>query len=328
MPSFDLLTIGAATQDVFLKSAHFEEIKDTYAPDGMDACFPLGSKIRVDDVTFATGGGATNAAITFARFKLKTACLARIGRDEAGQSILTQLQKEKIWTHAFQIDEKQKTAYSVILLSGTGHRSILTYRGASGAIQAVKIPWKTLRTKWLYITSLNGDLELLRRLFVFAEKTNARIAWNPGNAELTHGMKKLEPFLVRTSILLLNREEAAVLAELPPRHLEQILGHLGIYPQSALVVTDGQKGAYVRSEGKTLFAPALKAKRVNTTGAGDAFGSAFVASFIKSKDAKLALQAGTLNATSVICHMGAKAGILKKAPSAWELRKVKTVVIS
>ncbi len=325
---FDVLSIGAATQDVFLRSSKFEEVKDKRAPDGVDACFPMGSKIGVEDIFFSTGGGATNAAVTFSRFGLHAGCIARVGNDEPGRSVLEQLKKENVDVSFFQKDASRKTAYSVVLLSGTGHRSILTHRGAAAELSPTTIPWAKLQTDWLYLTALNGNLELLRKIFVYAEKNGVQIAWNPGNAELEWGLKKLEPFLVRTSVLLLNREEAATLAELPPRNITPILAHLGIYPQEALVITDGQKGAYTRSAGVTLFAPPLKAKRINTTGAGDAFGSAFVAMMIKKQPVKLALQAGMLNATSVITHMGAKSGILPKLPSSWDLRKVKTSVVS
>ena len=96
MPSFDIVTIGAATQDVFIKSKKFEELRDPHAPDGFDACVPLGSKIDVDDLFFSTGGGATNSAVTFARLGFKTACLSRLGQDMTGSTILAELKKEKI----------------------------------------------------------------------------------------------------------------------------------------------------------------------------------------------------------------------------------------
>ncbi len=323
MPAFDVVTIGSATQDVFLSSQHFEEVKNIYAPDGLDACIPLGSKVELDDIHFASGGGATNAAVTFARFGLKTGCMSRVGKDDAGYLIRKELEKEKITPVSLQEDSKFKTAYSVVIVAGSGHRAIVTYRGASAHLNPSRIPWKTLNTRWLYITYVSGNLELLRRLFVFAEKTKTLIAWNPGAAELHHGLKKLAPFLARTQVLILNREEAALLTELPPRHLDDILAHLSLYPRQALVVTDGERGAYVRAEHETLYAPALRAKRVNTTGAGDAFGSAFVAALIKKRTIKAALQTAMLNAISVVSHMGAKAGILHRTPSRFDLLGVK-----
>ena len=70
----DVLTVGAATRDVFIQSKRFKNIKNPLAADGLDVCFPLGAKIDLDSVIFETGGGATNAAVTFSRFGLRTAC--------------------------------------------------------------------------------------------------------------------------------------------------------------------------------------------------------------------------------------------------------------
>jgi sugar/nucleoside kinase (ribokinase family) len=157
-------------------------------------------------------------------------------------------------------------------------------------------------------------VKTLKSIFDHAKKMGARVAWNPGNAELELGRKKLLPFLKATDVLLVNREEAAMLAHVAPRFLEDAMKKLGELPRQALVITDGKNGAYVRTHGATLYSPALRGKRLNTTGAGDAFGSAFVGALAKGHYMDDALRAGLLNAHGVVTHMGAKAGILKKFP--------------
>lgn len=327
--TFDVLTIGSATQDVFVRSKALEEHADDDSPDGIAACFLMGSKMAIDELTFSTGGGATNAAVTFARRGLRVTCLSRIGTDSIADEILDDLKREKIDARFMQRDTKQKSAYSIILLSGTGHRAIFTHRGASQALDRRTFPWqhwtkKMARTriaKWIYLTSLGGDMTALKDVFAHAERTKTRIAWNPGNKELEKGMKSLKPFLAQCDILSLNREEAATLAGVDAKDTKAILRVLGDLPAVALLLTDGKRGAYVRSEGKTLFAPAIKGKRVNTTGAGDAFGSGFVASWMKRKDVRTAIADAMLNAHGVVTHMGAKAGILKGWPTAKDRRK-------
>jgi sugar/nucleoside kinase (ribokinase family) len=322
MPRFDVITIGSATQDVFVKSAGWKERPDGSAPDGIDACIPLGSKLGIDELVFATGGGATNAAVTFSRFGLKTACFSRVGNDETGDSIIRQLKSERIETNGIQRDTDRTTGYSIILVSGEGYRGILTHRGAASHLDAKQFPWhrsgkivnRPYKAKWIYLTSIGGDVKTLKSIFDHAKKMGARVAWNPGNAELELGRKKLLPFLKATDVLLVNREEAAMLAHVAPRFLEDAMKKLGELPRQALVITDGKNGAYVRTHGATLYSPALRGKRLNTTGAGDAFGSAFVGALAKGHYMDDALRAGLLNAHGVVTHMGAKAGILKKFP--------------
>ncbi len=313
-PAFDIVTLGSATRDVFIRSKAFERRNDPGAPDGFDACFPMGAKIPVDEIAFQTGGGATNAAVTFARFGLKTACVSRVGDDLGGREILTELKREKIDATGIQIDPKEHSAYSVILLAGSGNRAILVHRGAARRLDAKRIPWDKLRGGWLYLTSVAGDAKTLRAVFGHAKTSLMRVAWNPGNAELDLGFDRLLPWLMQTDVLILNRDEAAHLANLAPRDLQRILNKLGPIPRQCLVLTDGAHGAYAHLRGSTWHAPAIEGKALNTTGAGDAFGSAFVAALIKQGDAMSALKAATLNAHGVVTHMGAKAGILKAFP--------------
>jgi sugar/nucleoside kinase (ribokinase family) len=49
---------------------------------------------------------------------------------------------------------------------------------------------------------------------------------------------------------------------------------------------------------------------VDATGAGDAFGTGFTWAMLMSSALPIALQAGTINATSVLAKIGAQAGLL------------------
>lgn len=326
--TFDVLTIGAATQDVFVRSKSLEEHHDDDSPDGIAVCFMMGTKMPIDELTFSTGGGATNAAVTFARRGYRTACATRTGSDGVAHEILEDLKREKIDARFVQTDLKRKSAYSIILLSGSGHRAIFTHRGAAQSLDPRAFPWHASRfggrvASWIYLTSVGGDLRIVKDVFDHAARTGARVAWNPGNRELQKGLRILKPFVDQCDVLSLNREEAATLAGVNPKETKVILQAVGDRARIAFLMTDGKHGAYARHAGKTIFASPLPGRRVNTTGAGDAFGSGFVASWIKCEDARIALADATLNATGVITHMGAKAGILHGHPTARMRRKVR-----
>lgn len=319
----DIVTIGAATRDVFVRSRRFENVPSATAPDGLNACLPLGAKIPVDELVFETGGGATNAAVTFARFGLKTGTVTRVGNDMGGQEIRAQLKRERIDITGVETDKTERTAYSIILLAGTGHRAILTARGASHHLKKNALDLRRARPRWVYLTSVAGDAGVLATVFKQAKLLLSRVAWNPGNAEIELGLKRLLPFLMQTDVLILNLEEAAELADCAPRRLDCIFKILGPLPRTALVVTDGAHGAYAYARGIIWHAPPLKGKIINTTGAGDAFGGAFTALLVKNGDVETALRAATLNAFGVVSHMGAKAGILKAPPTRTQLARVR-----
>ena len=92
------------------------------------------------------------------------------------------------------------------------------------------------------------------------------------------------------------------------------------------VMTDGPNGAMV-SDGESIFSVGTyKEKRVaDRTGAGDAFGSGFVAGLMRhheragkiapefsEKAIEYAIKLASANATSVVESIGAEAGILKR----------------
>jgi sugar/nucleoside kinase (ribokinase family) len=320
--AYNVITFGAATRDIFVRAPALE-IQESSAPDHhVDACFPLGSKIDIQEMIFETGGGATNAAVTFGRLGWKAACVTSVGRDSVARDIAAALKQDDVSSAFFQEDRQQGTGASVIILSGSGERTILVHRGASAAIDARRIPWPKLKAKWFYCSSFGGDLALLRKVMAQAKKVGARVAWNPGNKELAHGFEMLEPYIRQADVFNLNKEEAADLAHLPPSNLAGIIAKLRDLPRRVLVVTDGKEGAYAADTTGTWRSGIIDVPRINVTGAGDSFGSGLVAGLLKKDDIRYALAVGTWNATGVVQQMGAKRGLLKRYPTAKQVAAV------
>lgn len=326
---FDVITIGSATRDVFIRSAALETHASAHSPTGVDACLPMGGKVAIDDLVFATGGGATNAAVTFRRLGgLRVGCVCRIGADDSGaRGVLEDLHRERVDARFVQRDRTLHTAYSMILLAGSGERTILVYRGASHTIAAREIAWNALQAKWFYVTSLGGDLTLMRRILAHARRTNARVAWNPGSGEIAHGWKRVSPLAAQCAVFNLNKEEAAQLTGFTPQDLPHMLRVLCSAPHAqsgVILITDGSNGAYACADGSAWHIASRNLKTVNTTGAGDAFGSAFVLGLtIENRKSAIenSLRLAMANAEGVITHMGAKAGILSRTPSRAALAK-------
>lgn len=318
----DIISIGSATKDVFFITKNFKLIKSNKFKTGVGECFSYGSKIELDNIYFDTGGGATNSAWTFASLGLKSSIVSKVGHDIYGMEIMNLLTEKKIHTVNIVDDKKHKTAYSTILLTKQGDRTILVYRGASANFTAKDFDWPKLKkTKWFYITSLAGNLPLLKKIFAFAKKNNIKIAWNPGGSELKLGLNKLSPLIKQAVIFNINKQEAENLTG--KKEIKSIYKVLNKITNAYQIVTDGSSGAYLSDDILIYFASAMNTKPVNTTGAGDAFGSGFTAGMILHNDWDYALRLGILNADGVIQKMGAKNGLLKKLPKRSEFRKVK-----
>ncbi|MBI4090285.1 MAG: carbohydrate kinase family protein [Candidatus Kerfeldbacteria bacterium] len=313
---YDVITVGSATRDVFMRSRHIKIIKDVTFSTGEAECFALGSKLDVDYILFDTGGGATNTAVGFARQGLRTAFVGRIGRaDVRGREVLRAIANEGVDTSLVVQDRNAMTAYSVILLTARGERTVLVFRGASAKFKPDELPRSRMRARWFYVTALGGNAAVVRAIFQQAARVKARVAWNPGAAELAWGYRRLLPFFKQSAVLLLNREEASSLLKVDYAHDRLVFEKLCFALPGLVVVTEGTKGAVVCDNERRYVAETHDIKVVDTTGAGDAFGCGFVGTYIQTDgDIRRALQFATANAESKLQHVGAKDGLLRRIP--------------
>ncbi|MFA6954019.1 MAG: carbohydrate kinase family protein [Patescibacteria group bacterium] len=304
---YDVITIGSAFQDLYLFSKNFRIIKDRQSPSGEDECFALGSKIEVETILREIGGGGTNTAATFARQGLKVACLAKIGDDAAGEEIIKTLKKYNIDSSLMITDKDQPTALGIFFLAKTGERTILVYRGASADFQAKQIPWLKLKSNWYYVSSLGGNLQVLEKIIAHAKRHGAKVALNPGKTELAKKTRLLLS-LRKAQVVLLNREEAEMFFGLSGQAL---LKKVSKVTQGWFVITDGEHGSWALSPKSAWKVQIRPVKAMDTTGAGDAFGSGFVAGLIKSpNDLSYALKLGSTNAAAEVKLIGAKNGLI------------------
>ncbi len=314
---YDVITIGSATRDVFMRSRQIRIMKDATFSTGEAECVALGSKIDIEEILFETGGGATNTAVGFRRQGLRTSFVGRIGKsDGRGREVLRELEHEGVDTSLVVRDPRYMTAYSVLLLTQRGERTALVYRGASAEFKRSEMPWARMTAPWLYVTAVGGNLPLIRDIFAFAARKKVKVAWNPGAAELAAGYRLLMPFMRRASMVLLNREEAVGLYSMDIKRGVDAFKKLCTEIPGMLVVTDGVNGAYACRGGEKYHAGIHRINVVDTTGAGDAFGCGFIGTYIRSHgDVVRSLQFATANAESVLRTIGAKTGLLNRFPA-------------
>ncbi|MBI4691985.1 MAG: carbohydrate kinase family protein [Candidatus Terrybacteria bacterium] len=313
---YDIVTIGSVTRDAFFKSRDFRVREQSESKTGKEMCLDLGAKIAIPEVIFTTGGGGTNTAVSFARQGLKTACIGRVGDDVSGNEVKKELKLEGI-DDFLQIDSVHKTAYSLILVTEEGERTILEFRGANDYLSEKEIDWGKLKmnkTGWLFLDSLAGNKELLTQAIKWAKENNLKIAYNPGKTEIGFG-KELQHYLNEIDIFIVNEDEAAFVAGIKYETVkeEEIFVELDRAVKGIVVMSKGPRGVVV-SDGKNCYSAGIPDSPViDRTGAGDAFGSGFVSGYIQSNgDISYAIQLGTANATSVVQYFGAKKGLLKK----------------
>lgn len=304
-----ILAIGKGTQDVFLRSDEFDPHKEG---EHMYTHLPLGLKMEVEDVTFETGGNATNVAVTFARQGLESGYLWGLGEDPASQAILHELDKEDVDTSHVIQDPEYQSGYSVIMIATNGERTILNHRGkAFGRTGRHNFDLRAIaKYDWVYPTSLgNGGLTLLRQIIDTAEKNGVKVMLNPAGPELAE-KDKLVGLLDGVDILCTNKEEMQLLVS--GNTCEELALHALHYVPVA-IVSDGPNGV-VATDGKTIVRAGMyeDVPVLDRTGAGDAFASGFLSQWSQGKSLRESVIFASANSTSVVTKIGAKAGILRR----------------
>lgn len=304
-----IITIGAAVQDVFLSNSdEFKPVSDQPANE-VFMKLEMGAKADVNNINFSTGGGATNAAVTFTRQGINAEFMGTIADDPAGQAVLADLDKEGVGTKYVSYTDRHHTGYSVLLLAPSGERTILTYRGASTHFNSKDFDVSKADADWLYLSSMAGDMTVLNKIFTTAKKQNIKIFFNPGKGELKQ-TDKLKGLLEDVDVLSVNREEAKLLVN--GDSLDELIRRL-MHLVPMAIISDGPNGV-IASDGKTIVRAGMyeDVKVIDRTGAGDAFGSGFLSYWAKGKSLKDSIVFASANSTSVVTKIGAKEGILQK----------------
>ena len=303
-----IVSLGSALQDILLLD------RDDLVPTkiGESAIFGrllLGAKLDIDRLEYAVGGGGVNSAITFARTGHEAVLISNISQDSAGAAILKTLAKEGIDSSFMQVVKNKTTGTSLILLDPKSReRTILTCRGASEKFDNFdENSLEKIQPDWLYVTTLRGDMDTLKRFFTKAKSLGAKIMFNPGRRELRHNAELLD-LLQFVDILNVNRSEATEIV--PGIGVRELLFALNSYVET-VIITDGPAGGVASNSSEAYhFGIYEEVKVKDVTGAGDAFGSGFLASLAGGKKFRQALVFAAANSTAVVGRLGANRGIL------------------
>jgi ribokinase len=320
---YDIIAIGSATADVFVKTRASDTEIVAHGRQHRDVCYPVGAKILVEDLTFDTGGGGTNSAVAFARLGLRTGWLGKLGTDDNSRRVLEQLHAEGV--DFLGTAAPGRTGYSVIIVGLEKDRTILAYKGINDQLRFSEVNLPRLKAKWLYCSAMLGEsFKTLERLAAYARKHGIKYAFNPSRYLAEQGMEKLHGIIGGCDALILNRDEASLLSGLRPEDIDGLLRALHEHAR-IVVITDGKAGAFATDGETRWFIQPHKIDVVETTGAGDAFASGFVAGLAKGRSIPDALKLGLVNAESVIRHIGAKNNLLTMAEARQAMRR-RTVV--
>lgn len=342
-----VLVIGGATLDTIIQYEQMETLVHQSARKQQSyLLLEEGSKIEVTEQNSFSGGGATNAAMSFKRQGFDVKLFCKIGQDLTGEVVLQELQDGGIDTSNVRYSAKVGTANSFVVPSLKGDRTVFAYRGANTTLTAQEMPYEVVPVvDFMYVTSLSrAAAKAMPEIVACAQQHQVPVAVNPGVSQLQLGGGFLHSALSGIDILILNFDEAKqfmasllqiddhlreALEQQTPRaemadklldsetvfqdmrfSLRQFFQEVMRLGPKTVVVTDGDQGVYVATPERLYYHRSIQIDNVvNTLGAGDAFGSSFVGALHQGQSIADAIRWGVVNSAAVIQHPDAKTGL-------------------
>lgn len=297
-----IIVIGSATKDIFIEAENLRN--------GRFLSFSFGEKTEVKKARFFSGGGGVNVATTFALQGLKTSLNSAVGNDLAGKEIIEELKKKGINASSLKIKNNKHTDLGIIFHSQQ-ERTIVLYHDASRSLSRKDIDFEGIKkADWLYIAPLWGaSSRLTEELVDFAHKNQIKTALNPSLDQLA--LKQIAKIISQVDVLILNSKEASFLTKTKPFQEKTVIYKIASLTKAVIIITKGKDGAICFDHNFFYQVPAQKVKVVDATGAGDSFGSGFIAGLIKTDNREKALVLAMSNAIANIKAVGANQGLLR-----------------
>jgi sugar/nucleoside kinase (ribokinase family) len=320
--SYEVICVGSVSQDIFFPTDEgiiMETPEDIVSKEKI--AFELGGKYRVSDRYEAVGGVAANVSHGLTRLGHQTGCYSKIGADATGEWIISEFKREKVTTDLLFVDVEVKTDLSaIIVLTQNGERTIFHNRDANEKLEIEDE--KFAEAAWVFVSALNGDWQKnLKKLLELKEKYNFALAFNPGQHNIKEDAELILQAVAQSDVLLLNKDETIELIlkmqkEISHERLDDEMFLLQALKNSGagiIGMTDGKRGAW-SFDGKEYWHCPIHTSNglVDSTGAGDAFGSGFFSAILESKSIADGLRYGIANSGSVIGSYGAISGLLTK----------------
>ncbi len=267
-----------------------------------------GEHVAIQSVGESPGGSAANTIAALGRLNAKTGFIGAVGKDTEGKKIIEDFRKFHVNTNGIAVLKEKRTGIIIGFVDETGERTLYPYPGANSFLEKKNLPISySKNAKFLHLSSFVDEKQFeLQKFLIEKIHSQVKISFSPGDLYSKKGLTKLLPIIKRSEIIFLNVSEVKTLTGKNYIQGAKILTDKGA---RIVVVTLGKKGCYIKTKDSSLFIPALKAKVVDTTGAGDSFAAGFLYGLLKGKSLSTCGKLGNFMASQCIRKFGARAGL-------------------
>lgn len=313
-----VLGIGNALVDIIIMLTSDTILNYFKLPKGSMQLVDAASAITIEKACnklnkiMASGGSAANTIHGLAHLGVSTAFMGTIGNDDMGNFFYNDLKNAGIIPLLSKINTE--TGRAISLVSPDSERTFATFLGAASQITELQL--KTEIFKDYDILYLEGYLVQQRTFFEAALK-KARdhnmqtvldlASYNVVEANIDFLKEIVGQYI---DIIFANEDEASAFTG--KKDPLEALHQLADVAKIAIVKT-GEKGSFVQKDNNVHQIGVIKAKSIDTTGAGDLYAAGFLYGYIQGFSLEKCGAIGALLAGNVIENLGAKI-----QPSRWD----------
>ncbi len=282
----ELITIGSNTLDIII------QIDDILRFELFDkdiikkyTAIEYSRKLNIKNVRFVPGGSGANISANCSMLGLNSTYIGVVGNDFSAEICLTDLKKRGVdLSQVIQTDD-DTTALSIILRTPWGKdRSILAYKGANNLLKPSDVKEELFNNiKAFAWTSLTTDdaCKAIEKAITLTKNKGGMVFAAPSMSIIKNAANWAKILISNSDVVSMNLEEAQEFTGESKKTLmiKKFLD-MGI---RLISITDGPNGSII-SDGKTIINSGVySAGNVeDTTGAGDAFLTGILISFLNN----------------------------------------------
>jgi len=255
------------------------------------------------DFTIQQGGMAATAMVAVARLRGEAEFMGGVGDDEAGRLVMETFTAEGVNSDRVKIFPGERTAESVVLVnSKNGRRTILHHGGVQEYTSLGRDDIALEDVTFLHLDGYWFDTALKTALR--AKSMGVTVTMDPSSSLNEMKARKLFPL---AEYVIPSHSYAMKLTGIQdPFEAAEVIRSMGA---RTVIVTHGEKGAYILGNDGRVHVPAFRIRPVDTTGAGDTFHGAFIYGLSIGYDMVTAVKFASAAAAIKCMRTGGQAGI-------------------
>jgi ribokinase len=227
---------------------------------------------------FRSGGGsAANTCFALARMGLETGFVGRVGADEEGALILSDMEGVDL----AQVQAGGASGICLVVLDQRRDRALVVQPNANDnlCLEDLDLHYCS-ESRYLHLSAFVGDVPFdAQRQLMALLPPEIKLSLDPGELYAQRGMDAMLSLIERSSILFATAHEIRTMTGKDDYKAGcKEIASLG---PDAVVCKMGEEGAYLVSEaGERAFHPTGETEVLDNTGAGDVFNAGFLAGLL------------------------------------------------